>query len=38
MNLAARIKSYLSVDESLPAAGQGALGIECREDIQLHWR
>lgn len=32
MNLASRIKSYLSFDESLPAAGQGALGIECRKD------
>jgi hydroxymethylbilane synthase len=25
-----RIKSYLSMDESLPAVGQGVLGIECR--------
>jgi hydroxymethylbilane synthase len=32
MNLGARIRSYLPVEESLPAAGQGALGIECRED------
>lgn len=32
MQLGARIRSYLSVEESLPAAGQGALGIECRED------
>ncbi|HTM63130.1 MAG TPA: hydroxymethylbilane synthase [Gammaproteobacteria bacterium] len=27
-----RIRAYLSTEESLPAAGQGALGIECRED------
>lgn len=27
-----RITSFLSVDECLPAAGQGALGIECRSD------
>jgi len=32
MNLSARIRSYLSIEQSLPAAGQGALGIECRED------
>ncbi|HEX4928078.1 MAG TPA: hydroxymethylbilane synthase [Burkholderiales bacterium] len=31
LGLAARIRSRLSVDESLPAAGQGALGIECLE-------
>lgn len=31
MGLNSRIRSYLSLDESLPAAGQGALGIECRE-------
>jgi hydroxymethylbilane synthase len=31
MNLAQRIRSYLSYEESLPAAGQGALGIECRQ-------
>lgn len=31
-----RIKHYLSIDESLPAVGQGALGIECRaDDYQL---
>jgi hydroxymethylbilane synthase len=29
LGLEARIRSYLSIDESLPAAGQGALGIEC---------
>jgi len=34
MNLSARIRSYLSTEESLPAAGQGALGIECREEDQ----
>lgn len=27
-----RIRAYLSTEQSLPAAGQGALGIECRED------
>lgn len=32
LDLTARIASYLSTEESLPAAGQGALGIECRED------
>lgn len=35
MNFQSRIKNYLSIDESLPAAGQGALGIECRKD-DLH--
>ena len=29
LGLEARIRSYLSIEESLPAAGQGALGIEC---------
>jgi hydroxymethylbilane synthase len=36
LGLAGRIRSYLSVEESLPAAGQAALGIEClaaRADI-----
>jgi hydroxymethylbilane synthase len=32
MKMAARIRTYLSIEESLPAAAQGALGIECRED------
>jgi hydroxymethylbilane synthase len=32
LGLAGRIGSYLDVDESLPAPGQGALGIECRAD------
>lgn len=27
-----KIKSYFSTDQMLPACGQGALGIECRED------
>jgi hydroxymethylbilane synthase len=31
LGLAARIRSRLEIDESLPAAGQGALGIECLE-------
>lgn len=29
MELGSRISAYLSVEECLPAAGQGALGIEC---------
>jgi hydroxymethylbilane synthase len=29
LGLAARIRNYLTVEESLPAAGQAALGIEC---------
>jgi hydroxymethylbilane synthase len=36
LGLAARIRSRLAVEESLPAAGQGALGIEClaeRDDV-----
>lgn len=32
MQLASRIKSYLSIADCLPSAGQGALGIECRAD------
>ena len=32
MDFTNRIRGYLSVEESLPSAGQGALGIECRED------
>lgn len=30
LNLENRIRSYLSIEQSLPAAGQGVLGIECR--------
>lgn len=30
MGFAGRIQSYFDLDECLPAAGQGALGIECR--------
>lgn len=30
LGLAQRITSYLSIEESLPAPGQGVLGIECR--------
>jgi len=36
LGLEARIRSYLELDESLPAAGQAALGIEClaaRQDV-----
>ena len=32
LGLAERIRSFLSTDEMLPAAGQGILGIECRMD------
>lgn len=32
LELSARIASRLTPDESLPAVGQGALGIECRAD------
>jgi hydroxymethylbilane synthase len=32
LGLAARITAILGPDESLPAAGQGALGIECRSE------
>ena len=31
LGLAERIRSRLSIDESLPAPGQGALGVECLE-------
>lgn len=32
-----RIRSSIGVDESLPAGGQGAVGIECRtDDTELH--
>ena len=29
LGLGARIREFLSLDDSLPAAGQGALGVEC---------
>lgn len=32
LDLDHRIRSYLTIDELLPAPGQGALGIECRSD------
>lgn len=32
LNLQDRIRSYLSPEQSLPAAGQGVLGIECRAE------
>lgn len=36
LNFENKICHYLSFDESIPAAGQGALGIECRqEDTEL---
>ena len=34
LGLAGRIRSRLDVDDSLPAPGQGALGIECRDERQ----
>ncbi len=37
LGFAARITAYLSTTESLPAIGQGAIGIECRtDDARLH--
>lgn len=36
LELSERIASYISVEQSLPAAGQGAIGIECRTtDVEL---
>ena len=32
LGLAARISEYLDVQRSIPAAGQGVIGIECRRD------
>lgn len=32
LNLQARIRAYIEPEESLPAGGQGAVGIECRVD------
>lgn len=32
LGLAPRIRGFLSVEQSLPSPGQGALGIECRAD------
>lgn len=32
LGLEKRIRAYLSIEQSLPAAGQGVLGIECREN------
>ena len=37
LGLADRIASFIDVEQSLPAAGQGAVGIECRtDDVQVH--
>jgi hydroxymethylbilane synthase len=37
LGFAARIRSSISVDDSLPAGGQGAVGIECRSaDTEIH--
>lgn len=36
LNFAERIRTYIPVESSLPAAGQGAVGIECRtDDLQI---
>src|SRR5579862_449484 len=35
LNLQDRICSYLSLEQSLPAAGQGVLGIECRTEDKV---
>lgn len=32
LGMHSRIRDYLSIEQSLPAAGQGVLGIECRAD------
>lgn len=32
LDMAQRIRTYLPVEQSLPAVGQGAVGIECRSD------
>ncbi len=32
LGLASRIRGFLSIEQSLPSPGQGALGIECRAD------
>jgi hydroxymethylbilane synthase len=32
LGFAARIRGYITAEESLPAIGQGAIGIECRTD------
>ncbi|HSW94358.1 MAG TPA: hydroxymethylbilane synthase [Gammaproteobacteria bacterium] len=34
LGLSDRIRSFMTLDEMLPAAGQGVLGIECRVDDQ----
>ncbi|APQ14515.1 porphobilinogen deaminase [Pseudomonas oryzihabitans] len=37
LGFAARIRESLSVEDSLPAGGQGAVGIECRtDDAEIH--
>ncbi|MBA1179922.1 hydroxymethylbilane synthase [Pseudomonas psychrotolerans] len=37
LGFAERIREYLTVEDSLPAGGQGAVGIECRtDDAEVH--
>ena len=36
MGLKERVSEYLSLDTMLPAAGQGALGIECRQEAAVN--
>ncbi|AXA68924.1 hydroxymethylbilane synthase [Pseudomonas oryzihabitans] len=37
LGFATRIREYLTVEDSLPAGGQGAVGIECRtDDAEVH--
>ena len=33
LNLGHRIRALLDPDDSLPAPGQGALALECRQDL-----
>lgn len=35
LNLQHRIRSFFTIDQMLPAAGQGVLGIECRESDSI---
>jgi hydroxymethylbilane synthase len=37
LGLEGRISRYFNVDQMIPAAGQGILGIQCRADADLPW-